>query len=245
MILTAVLLAATIPAFGQAASSQDEILDTFLQERLALADEMRALADKGATPAELQTWREKNSVRFDAQLRRARVLTALSATRPVKLIENILIPPGASPTLETFLTTRAELFNAFAQMHNQRLQAEPVADDSGQPDTTLESFYQQNTKKIEAQLQRAKELVKQSASKPLPTLPQTRMSANTPPKRRAFLIERSQLSNEQTALMNQYRTADPAVRDEALRNWRQQNAARFKHLQQLAQDMSKPTQEQR
>jgi hypothetical protein len=57
----------------------------------------------------------------------------------------------------------------------------------------------------------------------------------------AFLVARNALASARAQLWNQYLTADPSVRQAAIQQWQQQNAAQIQQLSQLAQALSNPT----
>ena len=64
---------------------------------------------------------------------------------------------------------------------------------------------------------------------------------NATPQLQAYLTARNALVEARAQLWNQYLTADPATRQAAMQQWRQQNAARLEQLGELAQDLSNST----
>ena len=133
------------------------------------------------------------------------------------------------------MVARADLFNRFVELHNQAVAsgASAATDDSVEAD-----FQAQNAAAIKAQAKRASLLAAQAASQPLPTPPTLVIPAGASPQMQAFLILRDQMMRGYVALWNQYLNADPSVRDQAMEQWRQQNAASFQALQQMAQQLA-------
>ena len=215
------------PAASQPLSTTAQ---TFVQEQQSLAQAEQALVAQGATQQQIQTWRTQNAARFAAQQQRAKDLAtasaSASATQPLPTISEVQIPPGASQEMIDFLTTQADLSNRAAQLHNQKT---PNAD---------AVFQQQNATALQAQQQRAQVIAAQQPFVAVPIPSSAPMPPNATPQMVAFLTLHNQLVQEEAQLRNQYVTATPTAREEAMQQWRQQNASRFQQLQQQAQNIS-------
>ena len=224
---------------------QSATLQMFLQEQGALVQEEQALMAQGATEQQIKEWRTKNASRLEAQQERAKDMAAESAVESVPVVASPKIPANASPTLKNFLVTQTVLLNARAQIHNQLLQAMP-SDVTEEQIAQMQQkedqlFQQQHGEELQAQTQRAQILTQESRGTPLPVPGPTPIPPNATPQLAAFLTLSDQLMREEMQLHNQYLTATSTVRDAALEQWRQQNAARFEQMQTLAQSMSAST----
>ncbi len=219
---TAQPVASALPV---SATDQSAELASFRQEQRALAREKAALVAQGATPDQLQTWRTQNATRLAAQRQRAKDMAAGTAAHPAPIISEVEIPEGASQEMADFLTTRADLANHRAQLHNDKTaNAEAV-------------FHEQNGAEIEAQKQRMKDFAAQSAQRPRPVPGPLALPAGAPQPLQAFLTLRHQLLVEEAQVWNQNLAAGPAARNEAVAQWRQQNAAQFQQMQALAKNL--------
>ena len=216
------------------APTQPTTEQTYQQEQRALAQEMQGLLAQGATPQQVQAWQAQNAVRLAAQQQRAQDMAAASLTawmaHPLSMISEVQIPEGASPEMTDFLTTRADLHNRLAQLHNAQT---PNAD---------ATFQQQNQAEIQAQTQRAAVIATQATPQAaLPVPPPLVIPADATPQVRAYLVLSDQLMRERIALINQYVSSDPVTKNAALLQWQQQNADRFKQLQSLMSNLNPPT----
>jgi hypothetical protein len=220
-------------------------LQTYLQEQRALAREWRTLAAQGATQQQLAGWRQQNATQFQAQQQLAQTLCLESALQPALVIQQVNIPANTSGALADLLTTQAALASARAQIHNQLLQALPSAVTAQQVEAMRQQqaqiFQQQYAADLQLQTQRAQALAAESASQPLRVPGPPVFPPNATPQLQAFLIARNTLAIERAQLWNQYLTADPATRQAAIQQWRQQNAAQFQQLSQLARNISNST----
>jgi len=220
-------------------------LQTYQQERQTLAQQQRTLISQGATRQQLQAWRQQNAAQFQALQQLAQSLSQASALQPMPVTRQANIPPNASATLADFLTTQASLENARAQIHNQLLQALPSGATQEQVSAMQQQerqiFQQQYAADLQLQAQQAQTLAAESASQPVPVPGPPVIPPNATPQLQAYLTERNALATSRAQLWNQYITADPAARQAAMQQWRQQNAGRLQQLRELLQESSNST----
>ena len=113
---------------------------------------------------------------------------------------------------------------------------------NGVPDPKMfAQFQQQNAALLQRQRELSQILGPQQAKNPMPTPAPLQIPPNASPEMQTYLKSRDQLMRDQIAFMNLHRTDDPATRQAAMQQWRQQNAARFQQLQQEAQAMAQNT----
>jgi hypothetical protein len=226
-------------------SGSSDTLQTFQQEWRALAHQWRALVSQGATRQQLKTWQLQNAPQFAAQQQLAQALSLPSALNPARVSQWVNIPASASPTLKDFLTARATLANARAQIHNQLFQSLPANPTqqqvSNMQQQEMQAFQQQEAGDIQLQVQRAQTLAAESASQAVRVPGAPMLPPNAPPQMQAFLTARNALARAHAQLQNQYLTATPAVRQAAMLQWQQQNAAALQQLSELAQNLSNST----
>jgi len=225
------------PAPTQAPSAT---LQAYQQQQQALAQSFSALMAQGATPQQMAAWQQQNAAALAAQQQQAQAMGMASALQPRELISQPPVPPNASQTVKDYLAAQVTLNNAKAQIHNQLIQS--VAGQSLTSDqlTQLQQqetqlFQQQYGQQLQQQAQRAQTLANESAQTPLPVPGPTVVPPNATPQLAAYLALRDQLMQARVQVWNQYVNADPSVRDAAMQQWQQQNAAQFQQLQQLAQ----------
>lgn len=243
-----VVIALVVPCHGQTESkslpsSQAEVLlSEFLQERDALMQERFDLIDGCATREQLQRWQQQNASRFEVLQQRALALSQAQElnARPTNRQPNI--PPNASVALQEFLTTQTVLANARAQIHNQLLQ--PLSAKSGELQVemirsqSMQIFHQQNAATLDLQRRRAEALAQESEPLSIRVPKDPIIPPNASPELAAVLTQRHALLLEYTQIQNQYIHASPTQRATALRQWREQSAARFEQFQQAAQTLS-------
>jgi hypothetical protein len=237
--------AQTVEVSSSPASGSSSTLAAYLQERQTLAQERQALVAQGATPQQLTAWRQQNAAQFQALQQLAQTLALASALQTMPVIAQVNIPANASSTLADFLTTQASLANARAQIHNQLLQSLPSGASQQQVNSMLQQeqqiFQQQHAGDLQLQGQRVQTLAAESASTPLRVPGPAVIPGGASPQLQAFLVARNALASARAQLWNQYLTADPSVRQAAIQQWQQQNAAQIQQLSQLAQALSNPT----
>jgi hypothetical protein len=254
------------PQTSGSADTLTDPLTEFQQQRQALFQQWQTLVSQGANDQQLQAWQQQNAPQFQALQQMAQTLAAQSALEPMPLIQQVNIPPNASGippnasgipanasgitanisgTLGDFLTAQTSLANAYAQIHNQLLQALPSEVTQEQVNAMqqqeAQTFQQQNAADLQLQAQRAQTLAAESASQPLPVPGPPVIPPGASPQLQAFLTARNALAANQAQLWNQYLTADPATRDAAMQQWQQQNAGSLLQLRQLAQELSNST----
>jgi len=145
------------------------MLQDYQKQRQALMQERQKLIESRATEAQLQAWREKTAARFADLQDLAEAMGAASALHPKRTDRKPNIPANASPTLAAFLTTRAELGNARAKIHNQLLDA--AAGQELTPDQVRQMqekerqlFLQQHAAELQLQAQRTQTLAVEAVS---------------------------------------------------------------------------------
>jgi hypothetical protein len=229
--------AQTVPnvptASNQPASAPSSaVVAAFQAEQEALGESLHQLMAQGATPAQIETWHQQNASRIAAQQQRAQAMSAAQPRQPMPYATDVEIPEGASQTMEDFLTARANLQNARAQLHNQQLQGTGTVDET-QVDT---AFQKQNAAALQAQQQRAQTLAQESDSQPLPVPPPLAIPPGSSPAMQQFLTLRDQLMRGEIEVHNQNLNLSYADRQTAIQHWHQQNVTSFQQLQQLAQN---------
>ena len=237
----AVLIAAPLVSVlgqGDSASQSQTLLFAYQAEQAVLAQAEQSLIDGGATPAQLEAWRDQNAPSFAAQRKLAQQMALQAALDYMSLPGPAAIPADASPALATFLTTQATCASITAQIHNQLLQALPgdvTADDILQLEQQQAQLVQQQlAAEFAPQTQLAQPLAEEGAGQIMPLPEPLQIPADATPQLRAYLIARDQLMRAEISAHNQYAATDPATCQAAVQQWRQQNASLFEQLQQLA-----------
>jgi hypothetical protein len=205
----------------------------FKSVQQSLAASLQPLISQGATPAQLEAWQQQNATQLAAQRQQAQVVATSQPAQPIPIVTEVEVPEGASQTMEDFLTERAKLQNAKAQLFNQQLQSSSTVDKE-QIEATFQS---QNATAIAAQAQRATILSQEGSQQPLPVPPPLTVPAGASAQMKAFLTLRDQLMREHVSLWNQNLSATPAEREASLLQWQQQNASSIQQLQLLAQNL--------
>ena len=227
------------------ASGSSPTLAQFEQERQALAQEWQVLVSQGATQQQLEAWRQQHAAQFQAQQQLAQALALASALQPMPVGTGVNAPANASSTLRDFLTTQASLADARARIHNQLLQTMPSGATQEQINAMRQQerriFQQRHAGDLQLQGRRAQALAAESASQPIRVPGPAVIPPGATPQLQAYLAARNALASDRAQLWNQYLTADPATRQAAMQQWRQQNASRLEQLSQLAQDLSNST----
>jgi hypothetical protein len=220
---------ATAPSQAAQQISQNQAtVQAYQQEQRALMQERRSLLANGATQEQLAAWQQQNVARFAAQVQRAQAVATTSALqlRPTNRQPNI--PANASPALKDFLIAQATLANSRAQIHNNLMQQASTSGRSltfaqiskiNQQESRI--FQQQNAALLTLQGQRSQELASASAQAVRPVPRPEIIPPNATPQIAAYFTTRSQISRGLGQMQNQYAGADPAVRNAAMRTWRQ------------------------
>jgi hypothetical protein len=223
LLLGGVTLAQTSPDTQSTTASSlvsQASLQAILQQRQALFQQQQTLRAQGAGTQALQTWRQQHAAQFTSLNQQLQAWSASQPQRAMPVIQEISVPENATPEMVQFLTNQAQLANSRAQLHNQALTAG-------------------NAALLQRQQQLAQVIAQQQAQTPMKVPPATPIiPANASPQLKAFLTARYQLMREEIQTRNQYATADPATRQAAMQQWRQQNAAQFQQLQQQAQALA-------
>lgn len=216
-------------SFGQV-DSPSSALQNFQQAQQALGESWNALVAQGATVEQVRAWQTQNATQLATLQQLAQQLAtasaAASAGQPMALISEVEVPEDATPEMASFLTTRADLWNRMAQLHNQQVPDAPLV------------FRQQNGAEIQSLQQQAQVVAAQAAQVALPMPPPLQIPSNATPQMTSYLTAHDQLMRSQIELQNQYIGSDPAVKQAAMQQWYQQNAANVQQLQQLAQNLS-------
>ena len=143
------------------------------------------------------------------------------------------IPANATPEMKEFMANRQTLMEKMSELRRQN----PGA--NGAPDPKLfAQFQQENATLLQRQKELSQIISEQQAKNPMPEPPPLQIPPNASPQLKNYLTDRDQLMRDQIAFMNQHRTDEPAARQAAMQQWRQQNATRFQQLQQEAQAMA-------
>jgi hypothetical protein len=134
---------------------------------------------------------------------------------------SIVIPPNASLEMKEFWQNRIMLSNKLAELRAQN--------PNDAQDPKLMAQFQHDNADL---LQRQKQLARIISQQPVPDLPPLQLPPNASPALKAFLTTRDQLQRDEIRVINEHRMDDSKVRQAALQQWRQQNAARFDQLRQ-------------
>jgi len=130
------------------------------------------------------------------------------------------------------MQNRVTLANNFSHLHDQNLRAGSNAVSSQEE---IAQFRLQNADLLKRQAELSQIINQQQAQKPLPEPPPLILPANATPQLQAYLTKRDQLIRGQIQVMNDYRTADPKTREDAVQKWRQQNAGLMEQVRLEAQ----------
>ena len=145
------------------------------------------------------------------------------------------IPANTTPEMKEFLQNRQTLMQKMAELHQQN----PNQNSNGPSDPQVfAEFRQQNADLLKRQSWLAQIIGQQQAQSPQPEPPPLQIQPSASPQLKAYLTARDQLMRDQVAFMNQHRTDDPAARQAAMQQWRQENATGFQQVQLLAQAMA-------
>jgi hypothetical protein len=162
----------------------------FQQQQQFITEAFSALLLQGPTPQQIADWQTQNAAVFTGQQQRAAALGAFSSAQPLAYINEVNIPADATPEMRDFLTVRANLYNSYAQLHNQAASGSAGTTAS---DSDVQAAYQeQNAADIRAQAARAQAIAAQSASQPLPLPPPLVIPPSASPSMQAFLALRDQ-----------------------------------------------------
>ena len=161
---------------------------------------------------------------------------AANAMRPPMPQAGTNLPANATPEMREFMQNRQTLTQKMAELRQQN------PGTNGAPDPKLfAEFQQENATLLQRQKELSQIISQQQARNPIPAPPPLQIPPNASPQLQAYLTDRDHLMRDQIAFMNKHRTDDPATRQSAMQQWRQQNAARFQQLQQEAQDVAQTT----
>jgi hypothetical protein len=229
--------ASSSSAAGQSVSPA-QTFATFQAEQQSLAASFQQLVARGATQDQIAAWKQQNAARLTAQQQRGHGIVASQPSTPMPYVTDVDIPADASQTLQDFLSQRAELYNARAQIHNQQLQNTGMVDE-GQVET---QFQAENSSALQAQAERAKALADENDSQPLPVPPPLVVPAGAGVALQQFLTLRDQLIRGEIQVHNQNLNLSLAERQAAVQKWRQQNSPNFQQLQTFAQKLFAPQQ---
>ena len=221
-------------------SGTSATLADFEQEQQTLAQEWQTLLSQGATQQQLDDWAQQNATELQSQSQLAQTLAAQAVAQPLQVLDQVIIPEGASNTLADFLTGQATLANARAQIYNQLLQSAPGATQQQIDQETDQTFERQNAAQLQAQSQQAQALAAEVAPQPLPEVTPP-IPPNATPQLAAYLTARNALMQSWVQVWNQNVNSDSGTRQAAIQQWQQQNASQISQLQQLAAALSAST----
>lgn len=204
-------------------------LTEFLQNRATLA---AAIAQVNTSdPQALAQFQQANATLLNRQKQLAPIIAQQQAqNNPIPTPPPLQMPPNASPQMQAYLTAWDQLARSRIAFKNQN-----VTDDPATLQTAEQQWRQQNAALIQQVQQLAQPVAQQVAQTPLPTPPPLQMPPNASPQMQSFLTVQDQLIRSQTAFNNQHLTDDPATRQVAEQQWRQQNASLIQQYHQLAQ----------
>jgi len=138
-----------------------------------------------------------------------------------------------SPEIKEFKQNQTTLMEKMAELRKQN------SSTTHSPDTkVIAQFQQENVALLQRQNELSQIISEQQAENPMPAPPPLQISSNPSAQMKDYLTAHDQFMHDEVAFMNQHRTDDPATRQVALAEWRQQNAARFQRLQQESQALA-------
>ena len=150
------------------------------------------------------------------------------------------LPETASPERKEFMQNQATLTEKMTELRKQNSSTNGMLDPK-----VVARFQQENAGLLRRQKELSQIIAGQQAKNPVPAPPPLQIPSNASPQLKNYLTTHDQLMRDEVAFMSQHRTDAPATRQAAMQQWRQQNAGRFKQLQQesqaLAQSASAPT----
>lgn len=202
-------------------------LTEFLQNRATLATKMAAL--DLSDPQAIAQFQQDNAALITRQSQLAQTIGQQQSSTPAPIPPPLQIPPNASPQMQAYLTTRDQLLRSQVAVMNQHLTDAPATQQA-----VMQQWQQQNATLIQQYQQQAQTISQQQPATPLPTPPPLQIPPGTSPQMQAFLTAQDQLRRDEVAFTNQHINDDLATQFAAIQQWRQQNAARFQQIQQLA-----------
>lgn len=206
------------------------------QQQAELSSQLSSLMTKGEMGDKLAAWQQESAAKFSIQVQRAEALSS-AHTPLMPLITEVNVPEGASPDLTSLMLLKADLGNRAMQLHAQ-LQASAALGDGSSLQNEGTFFKKQNAAELEQMQEISKGMAEQVPSGRAPEPGPVVVPDNATPQLKAFLIFKNQLMREQAQLYNQFLTAEPLDRDAIMRQWTQQNSARFSQLQEMAKSLA-------
>jgi hypothetical protein len=139
-------------------------------------------------------------------------------------------PANVTPEMAEFRQHQEKLAQSYGQMHGT----------NGAPNNAqaLARFQQENAALLQRQHELAQTISQQQARNPLAEPPPLQIPPNATAQQKTYLTARDQLQRDQVAFLNQHKSDDPATRQAAMQQWRQQNSARIKQLQSMSQSLA-------
>jgi hypothetical protein len=150
-------------------------LQAFLQTQAALTNARVQIHNQllqslppGATPGQVaamrrqeeQIFHQQHAADLQLQAQRAAVLAAASASQPMRVPGQPMIPPNATPQMQAFIIARTALVQEQANLWNQHLAADPAVRQAA-----IQQWQQQNA----GQFQRLAALAQALANPPVNT----------------------------------------------------------------------------
>jgi hypothetical protein len=200
-------------------------LEAFQADRMQLMEEEMAVRqsargkDPQAREQAMVAWRETQQARRDALRAEAQALAASQPRVELPFIEEIILPPGATPELEALLLARAELQNDWRELQNHLLTAAPAAREQAEAAYRVRS---ENHRQILAGL--SNQLAKQLAGRPQPPLPEPIVPADATPALTAFFKARHRRMVEERAFSEKIRHLPELAQIEARAQWEKAQA---------------------
>ncbi len=208
----------------------------FQQVQKTLDQQFQGLIKMQASQLQIQTWQQQNALQFSGLQKQARYLAIASLSQTINYIYDVEIPEGATQEFSDYLATQADLFNRFAELHNQRLQN--LSASSGTKEL-LDQYYQQNAAEIQIQQVRGQLLADQAARTSVTVPPPRPVPAGSSPQMAALLTLQDQIMQSQFRFQNQHISDDADTRRTAFLLWQQSNASQFEELNRLSQEIAK------
>jgi hypothetical protein len=141
-------------------------MSSYLVTRADLANKFAALYNQQIQSASsdtdvVATFAQQNAAEIQTLQQQAQIVSAQSAQQTMPVPPPLVIPPGSTPQLAAFLTTRDQLMRSRIQLQNQYATADPATRQAA-----LQQWQQQNATLIQQMQQQAQNLSQANSTTP-------------------------------------------------------------------------------
>jgi hypothetical protein len=174
----------------------DLAVDTLIQSRQALAAELAALIDSGASPEEIKAWHLRHADTLEELTQLASDISADQTSARIEYITEAPLPESASKPLETLLIAQAEAFNDHVDLQET-------------PEAFLDEALETLSERAATSKAQSSELITEIAGEAPAVISHIPETANIPddasPELRALLTERHAQMREALVRLNESR----------------------------------------